>query len=157
MKKKRILFFLTAFGVFALDWLVKWLVLSAAAKSNPIATSAFIDIVLVFNKGVAFSLGSFLGEWLKWLLLALLLGVTAAFLKSGEFFATHFLPLGVIIGAGFGNLLDRFTREGVVDYIFWHFGFNFAVFNLADAAINLAVAWLVFGYFFAHKTPKKAP
>ena len=47
--------------------------------------------------------------------------------------------LGVILGAGASNVLDRFIHGGVVDYVFWHKWFNFAVFNFADVMINLGV------------------
>ena len=67
-------------------------------------------------------------------------------LKSDELFAQNFLAFGLIIGSGFSNLIDRFTREGVVDYIFWHYKFNFAVFNLADSIINVAIAWIILKY-----------
>jgi signal peptidase II len=35
---------------------------------------------------------------------------------------------------------------GVVDYIFWHYGFEFAVFNLADVAIDCSIAWILWRY-----------
>lgn len=47
--------------------------------------------------------------------------------------------LGIILGAGASNVLDRFIHGGVVDYVFWHKWFNFAVFNFADVMINLGV------------------
>jgi signal peptidase II len=44
----------------------------------------------------------------------------------------------------------------VVDYIAWHCGFNFAVFNFADVAIDLAVVWiLIMVYFFKEDVAKK--
>jgi len=58
----------------------------------------------------------------------------------------------LLIGGALGNVYDRFVHEGVVDYVAWHCGFNFAVFNFADVAIDLAVAWiLVMVYFFPEK------
>ena len=44
--------------------------------------------------------------------------------------------LGVAIGGATSNLLDRFWREGVIDFINLGFGF---VFNFADVAILLGV------------------
>jgi len=65
-------------------------------------------------------------------------------------------PVGLLIGGALGNVYDRFVHEGVVDYIAWHCGFNFAVFNYADVAIDLAIAWiLVMVYFFPEESEEK--
>jgi signal peptidase II len=50
---------------------------------------------------------------------------------------------------------DRFVHEGVVDYVAWHCGFNYAVFNFSDVAIDIAVVWmLISGYFFSKSSAK---
>jgi len=41
------------------------------------------------------------------------------------------LAIGAVIGGAIGNLM-KIIREGVVDYVAWHCGFNFAIFNFAD-------------------------
>ncbi len=140
----------------ALDQAVKFWILDFYANAlhphsalNPhgkVFESPFIDIVLVFNKGVAFSFLSAVGANLKWIILAMLVLMLLIVLKSEELFAENFLAFGLIIGGGFSNLIDRFFREGVVDYIFWHYKFNFAVFNLADSIINVAIAWIILKY-----------
>ena len=50
---------------------------------------------------------------------------------------------GILFGAAIGNLYDRFVYGGVVDYVYWHCGFDFAVFNFADVMIDLSVLWLL--------------
>ncbi|MDP3300557.1 MAG: signal peptidase II [Sulfuricurvum sp.] len=101
----------------------------------------YIDLILVFNKGVAFSMFSFLAESLKWLQLALLAGVVAYTLWLKE--NRYLIPTGIMVGAGLSNVADRFMHGGVVDYVYWHYGFNFAVFNFADVMIDIAVVWLI--------------
>ena len=54
----------------------------------------------------------------------------------------------MIFGAGISNILDRFIHGGVVDYIFWHYGFEFAIFNFADVMINVSVAMIIFNALF---------
>ena len=54
----------------------------------------------------------------------------------------------MIFAAGISNILDRFIHGGVVDYIFWHYGFEFAIFNFADVMINLGVAMILFNALF---------
>ncbi|MDQ1299231.1 MAG: signal peptidase [Campylobacterota bacterium] len=101
----------------------------------------YIDLILVFNKGVAFSMFAFLAESLKWLQLALLAGVVGYTLWLKE--NRYLLPVGIMVGAGLSNVVDRFVHGGVVDYVYWHYGFDFAVFNFADVMIDIAVVWLL--------------
>jgi signal peptidase II len=100
-----------------------------------------IDLILVFNKGVAFSMFAFLAESLKWIQLTLLAGVIGYTLWLKQ--KCYIIPVGIMIGAGFSNIFDRFIHGGVVDYVYWHCGFNFAVFNMADVLIDIAVVWLL--------------
>ena len=153
--KKHFAFFAMMFLAIALDQAIKFFILdfyaNAPSPHSKVFESEFIDIILVFNKGVAFSFLSAVGANLKWLILAMLIFMLILVLKSDELFAQNFLAFGLIIGAGFSNLVDRFVREGVVDYIFWHYKFNFAVFNLADSLINVAIAWVILKYIFWRK------
>jgi signal peptidase II len=112
--------------------------------------SDYIDLILVFNKGVAFSMFAFLADSLKWLQLALLAGVIGytLWLKENQ----YLIPVGIMVGAGLSNVADRFMHGGVVDYVYWHYGFDFAVFNFADVMIDIAVLWL----FIIHYSVKKA-
>jgi len=100
-----------------------------------------IDLILVYNKGVAFSMFSFLSEYLKYIQLAIVTGVIAyIFYLKKICFA---FPSGLLLGGAFSNIYDRFIHGGVVDMVYWHCGFNFAVFNFADVMIDVAVVWIV--------------
>jgi signal peptidase II len=103
--------------------------------------NACIDLILVYNKGVAFSMFAFLQEALKWIQLALLTGVVGYTLWLKQ--KCYLIPVGLMVGAGLSNIADRFIHGGVVDYVYWHCGFNFAVFNAADVMIDIAVVWLL--------------
>ncbi len=85
---------------------------------------------------------AFLGPWLKWIQL-LLLGGVLAFVLRGGYLRRYALPLGMLLGAGLSNIADRFMHGGVVDYVDWHCGFDFAVFNFADVTIDFAVLWIL--------------
>ena len=100
-----------------------------------------IDLILVYNKGVAFSMFSFLAEYLKYIQLVLVLGVMGYvfYLKK----LCYAMPAGILLGAAFSNIYDRFVHEGVVDMVYWHCGFDFAVFNFADVMIDVAVVWIL--------------
>jgi len=85
---------------------------------------------------------AFLGPWLKWIQLALL-GAVLGYVVHGGYLARYSTPLGLLFGAGLSNIYDRFAHGGVVDYVDWHCGFDFAVFNFADVTIDAAVVWIL--------------
>ena len=95
---------------------------------------------LLFNSGAAFSMG----ENLTWVFTAIQLAFVLGALWFGPRMCSKWEALGVamIAGGALGNLIDRLFRDPgfwfghVVDYI--SVG-NFAVFNLADAAITVGV------------------
>jgi len=136
MLKSMALLILVAIGIFVADQAIKTLFVEGLR-----AYTQCIDLILVFNKGVAFSMFSFLAEWLKWIQLALLAGVVGYTLWLKQ--KCYLIPVGMMVGAGFSNVADRFIHGGVVDYVYWHCGFNFAVFNAADVIIDIAVIWLI--------------
>ncbi len=103
--------------------------------------SDYIDLILVYNKGVAFSMFAFLDDWLKWIQLVLIIGVGIYMIGLRK--NCYAIPSGILLGAGLSNVYDRFIHEGVVDYIYYHHWFNFAVFNFADVMIDIAVLWLL--------------
>ncbi|MBU0631216.1 lipoprotein signal peptidase [bacterium] len=100
-----------------------------------------INMRLVFNYGVAFSMFAFLEEYLKWLQLVLIFGAFLYIISLRK--SCYALPSGILIGAGLSNIYDRFIHGGVVDYVYWHCGFNFAIFNFADVMIDFAVVWIL--------------
>lgn len=127
---------LAAAGIFIVDQNIKTLFLEGYRFY-----SDCIDLTLVYNKGVAFSMFAFLEAWLKWLQLLLITGVLGYVLWLKK--TCYLLPTGILVGAGLSNIYDRFVHPGVVDYVYWHCGFDFAVFNFADVMIDVAVVWLL--------------
>ena len=143
-------FLLVAIGTFIIDQNIKMLFVEGYYRAGEC-----IDLELHYNKGVAFSMLSFIGPYLKWIQSLLIVGIMYFVLKEG-YLKRYAFPVGLLIGGALGNVYDRFVHEGVVDYIAWHCGFNFAVFNYADVAIDLAVAWiLVMVYFFPEESEEK--
>ncbi len=139
MIKKFSIFLLMAIGIFLIDQNLKSLFLDGFRWN-----SDYISLILVFNKGVAFSMLSFLQEYLKYIQVAIFVIISLYLAFEKNLFMKYSLPLGILYGAGIGNLHDRFVHGGVVDYIFWHKWFNFAVFNFADVMIDFAIVWIIF-------------
>lgn len=154
MAKSLLVLILSLVGIFIVDQGIKEFFMLKAMEIYSLPQEALynraldiyetscINMRLIFNYGVAFSMLSFLDEYLKWLQLALVAGVLAYVISLKKL--CYMVPSGVLIGAGLSNVYDRFVHGGVVDYVFWHCGFDFAIFNFADVMIDLAVAWLLF-------------
>ena len=101
--------------------------------------SSCISLNFTLNKGVAFSMFAFLGEYLKYIQVVLIGGVLGYVFYNRTELSEYALALGLLMGGGISNLLDRFLHGGVVDYVYWHCGFDFAIFNFADVMIDLGV------------------
>ncbi len=140
MKISKFLF--SFFFVFLADQLIKMLFLNGFEFK-----SKCISLVLAINKGVAFSMFSFLGENLKYIQVAIIAGLFVYFIKE-KVISKHPVLSGILFGAALSNLFDRFTRGGVVDYVYWHCGFDFAIFNFADVMIDLSILGFLYFYFF---------
>ncbi len=138
-----------AIAVFAADQLTKQWALSALAD-GPIDSIWTLRFQLLFNDGVAFSLGSGkgIGPWITLLGLAMVLGLS---LGSTSRYGLGAVAGGMIAGGAFGNLADRafrgdkgFMHGAVVDFIdlqWW------PVFNIADAAVVVGAALVVLASF----------
>ncbi len=65
------------------------------------------------------------------------------------------LLLGFLAGGALGNLYDRFMNGAVTDFVYWHCGFNFAVFNFADVAIDIGIGGILLYEFLNYKKQKR--
>ena len=140
------IFFLVLLGTFIIDQNIKTIFVEGYYRAGEC-----IDLELHYNPGVAFSMFSFLGPYLKWIQAVLVVGILFIIFKEG-YLKRYAFPSGLLVGGALGNVYDRFFHEGVVDYVAWHCGFNFAVFNFADVAIDLAfVIIIIMIYFFPEK------
>jgi len=140
------IFFLLLLGVFIIDQNIKSLFVEGYYRAGEC-----IDLVLHYNKGVAFSMFAFLGPYLKWIQSALVIVILFIIFKEG-YLKRYAIPAGLLVGGALGNVYDRFNHEGVVDYVAWHCGFNYPVFNFADVAVTGAfVIIVIMLYFFPEK------
>lgn len=134
-----------------LDQWVKYIMLNGFAWDSEALSIG--GRALVYNTGVAFSMFSFLAESLKYIQILFLLALLLFALIS-DFFLKHYIPLGILLGSGLSNILDRFMYGGVVDYVYWHYWFDFAIFNLADVLIDVAVVMIIWQMLRERKSNK---
>jgi len=147
--KKTVIFLSALIGVYLIDQGIKDIFLAGYDWQ-----SKCISLELHLNKGVAFSMLAFLGDNLKWIQLALI-GVLAYLAATEGWFKRYPLSLGLVAGGALGNLYDRFFNGAVTDYVYWHCGFDFAVFNFADVAIDLGIGLILLQEFLAYRASKR--
>lgn len=138
--------------VFALDQASKlWLLFSVGlAENGPFAVLPFMDIVLAWNRGISYGLFQQYSDLGRWALVAISF-VAAIWLGRWmwrEPRALTVVALALIIGGALGNGVDRAVYGAVVDFVHLHWGrFSWYIFNVADAAIVVGVAALLYESF----------
>lgn len=114
-----------------------------------------MSLQLAYNKGVAFSMFAFLAEYLKYIQLSIVTIGLVYLYKNKELFDTYYISIGLLLAGALSNILDRFTYGAVVDFFYWHYGFEFAIFNFADVLINIAVAIIIYIQIKEYREEKK--
>ena len=130
-----------------------WVLHRADFSEGPIPVLPFMDLTLVWNRGISYGLFQSEGTG-RWVLVALTVAGTAGLcvwlMRAREPLVA--LGIGIIIGGAVGNLIDRVAYGAVVDFVHLHAGgFSWYVFNIADAAIVVGVIFLLWDAFFAKK------
>ena len=154
MKKTILIGLIIVVSTVLIDQISKLLMVSILVKEG--ATIGVIDnffkFQLQYNKGAAFS--SFSGNF------PFLMGMTAIatvvfiiMARWANFDTKKFYSWGLylMIGGMLGNFIDRvFNRDlGVVDFLsFTFFGWDFAVFNMADTFLVIGVICVVIDLLF---------
>ena len=93
----------------------------------------------VSNTGAAWSLFSGNPQLLGWISLLVSLGLVLWILREPPTDRWQALAFGFLLGGAAGNGLDRWRLSSVVDFLEF-MPISFPIFNIADIAINLAVA-----------------
>ena len=124
--------------VILFDQLTKIAVQKVFAYGVPHAVAPFFNLILVYNRGAAFSFLAAAGGWQRWAFTGL--GVVAALvicylLKRHGAQKLFCAALALILGGALGN---------VIDFLDFHVGsWHWPAFNLADSAITIGAILLV--------------
>lgn len=136
-----------AAAVLALDQISKWWMLTLLGPlGKAVEVTGFFNLVLLYNTGVSFGLFQGDSPWRPYFLAGIALVVVVALLIWVRREPFGLLPYGVgaVVGGAIGNVIDRFYRPGVVDFLDFHLaGWHWPAFNLADSAIVCGVAVIV--------------
>ena len=133
--------------VFIFDRATKLYILKLAEVENSVDLyiTSYLNLFLIWNKGIAFGLFS-IDESIIYSSITILIGliiVTILYmmLKNNNI-QRYFFAL--IAGGALGNLYDRVVYTAVPDFIDLHFyGFHWFVFNIADIFITIGVFCLI--------------
>ena len=138
MLKKLFITLLLFISLFLIDQYIKFLFVDGYEHRGEC-----ISFILVYNYGVAFSMFAFLEGNLKYIQIAIMSAGILYLIFNKEIFKLYYFPSALILAGGVSNIYDRFIHGGVVDYVYWHCGFDFAVFNLADVLIDIGVVLIL--------------
>jgi signal peptidase II len=130
---------------FAADYLTKaavqrWLTFG----SPPLTPTTWLNLVLVYNPGAAFSFLSTAAPWQRGLFIMVALVALYAIARQYLRLPRNQMPyvvverigLGLLVGGALGNLTDRLWLGAVVTWVDLHWGgYHWPAFNLADVAV----------------------
>jgi signal peptidase II len=145
--KKFFLNFIILSTVFLIDRISKLYILKLAEVGNSvdIYLTSYLNLFLIWNKGIAFGLLSMNASMVYniiTLIISLIIFVIFFIMWKNDNIQRYFLAL--VSGGALGNLYDRIVYTAVPDFIDLHFqGFHWFVFNVADIFITVGVFCLI--------------
>lgn len=143
---------LVAVVVAVLDQTTKAVIQAHIAPGDRVYVLPFLDLVLVFNRGAAFSFLAGASGWQREFFIAVAIGACALIVyllkrHSGE--RLFCIGLTLILGGALGNLWDRVALGHVVDFVLLHaYGWSWPAFNVADSSISVGAVLLVWDSLF---------
>jgi len=133
--------------VLLIDQLTKITIVRLFSYGESLPVTSFFNLVLVYNKGAAFSFLSTESGWQRYFFTAL--GIAAALfitflLKRHAGQRMFCTALALILGGAIGNVVDRIAYGHVIDFLDiyvrnWHW----PAFNIADSAICVGAVLFV--------------
>ena len=123
---------------------------------SEIFNSTYLNIVLIWNKGIAFGLLSF-NESNLYNILSLIISIIVVILVVMSLKSQGFkrYSLLMIVGGALGNLHDRIFFNAVPDFIDFHVGnFHWFIFNVSNIFITLGVIGMIILELVENKTEK---
>jgi signal peptidase II len=118
---------------------------------EPLVLGPFLNLIVVWNRGISYGLFQQHSDLGRILLLAVAVVATVAiaiwlFRAQTRLLAT---ALGLIAGGAVGNAIDRVAYGAVFDFVQVHVGSrSWYIFNVADIAIVAGVIGLIYDALF---------
>lgn len=125
---------------------------------TPVALTTFLNIIMVWNKGISFGMFQNDSDLGVYMLISLALAISIVFiawLALTNSRATAY-GLALIVGGALGNVIDRFRMGAVADFLDFHYGnWHFPAFNLADSCITIGAALILLSSFLNRQKDDK--
>jgi signal peptidase II len=145
--------------LFLIDRFSKFFILKLVEQGEKLDLyiTSYLNLYLIWNKGVAFGLLSFneniIYNIITVLILIIIFTVLIMVLKSKGFIK---YSLVAVLAGALGNVFDRIYYSAVPDFIDFHINeFHWFIFNIADIFITLGVFCLIYVELFINKEIKK--
>ncbi|HTN66278.1 MAG TPA: signal peptidase II [Burkholderiaceae bacterium] len=133
--------------VILLDQLTKITITRLFTYGESAPVTSFFNLVLVYNKGAAFSFLAQSAGWQRYFFTGI--GIAAALfiiylLKKNAGQRLFCSALALILGGAIGNVIDRIAYGHVIDFLDFHVaGWHWPAFNVADSAICIGAVLFV--------------
>ena len=141
--------------IFLTDRISKIYILKIAELESTvnIYLTPYLNLYLIWNKGIAFGLFSFekffIYQSISLVIFIISIVLIIMIVKSDGF---KKYSLILILGGALGNLFDRIYYSAVPDFIDLHInGFHWFIFNVADIFITIGVINLILDELFFYK------
>ncbi len=143
-----------------LDQLSKYVAVKTIDPNAAIPVLPFLSLVLTHNTGAAFSFLADASGWQRWffVFIAIVASVLIIWMLRRRRHETFLcIALTLVLGGAVGNLIDRLTTGGVVDFVlvYWR-QYHWPAFNFADSCITVGAVMLIWdGFFGSRARPSK--
>ena len=154
--KKNLLNLTIVVIIFLIDRLSKNYILKLSELQNglDIYLNPYINLYLIWNKGIAFGLLSFNNNFtyhIVTVLIAIIISIMLIAVIKTDGFKKY--SLLIVLSGALGNIFDRIYYSAVPDFIDIHIkDFHWFIFNIADIFITLGIICLIYAELFFNKT-----
>ena len=150
--KKMLLNSIIISAIFLSDRISKIYILKKAELESgvDIYLTPYLNLYLIWNKGIAFGLLSFnenlIYQSISLIILIICIVIFVMIIKSNGLKKYSLIS---VLGGALGNFFDRIYYSAVPDFIDFHIGsFHWFIFNVADIFITLGIICLIFDEIF---------
>jgi signal peptidase II len=145
--------------VLVLDQATKQLVIANMQLFDSIELLPVFNLTYVRNYGAAFSFLSDAGGWQRWFftLIAVVMSIVLAIwlARNNKTQLKLNLALVLVLAGAIGNLIDRSLYGYVIDFLHLYYkNWHYPAFNIADSAICIGAALLIWDSFSSNEVEK---
>jgi len=144
--------------LFLIDRFSKFFILKLVEQGEKldIYITSYLNLYLIWNKGIAFGLLSFnenmIYNIITVLILIIIFTILIMTIKSKGFVK---YSLVIVLAGALGNVFDRIYYSAVPDFIDFHINeFHWFIFNIADIFVTIGVFCLIYVELFINKEIK---